>query len=325
MFPGGSVPTPTSVADLLATTLDTYSPTMTDNIFTKHRLLNAIKKSDGLIGIDGGENYDIPLEYGEGTMETFGRTTALSQDTPNTMMTYKVLMKNAAVPCKIYKVDEWINQGAKNKRKDYVKSKINNIEKSIRKGMETMMWTAGAGALDFLGIPDIVDPSTTIEGMNPTTYAWWASQSRTLVGDFETNGMEELTAGITLVNEAAPDGEDDSLDVIGGNSSFWNAYIAKAEQKQYLVNTNKPDLGFSKGPTKDGIPVTLFSNAPAGEIYGLNFKYLKLVYHKSVNFDLTDWEPIGGGVQGKVRWVVFRGATCTTNRRSQVKWTGVTY
>lgn len=325
MYPGGTVGTPTSTADLMATTLDTYSPTLVDNIFTKHRLLNAIKKSGGMVSVSGGENWDCPLEYATGTMQTFGRTTALSTDTPNTMTTYKVPLKNAAVPCLIYEVDEWANQGNKTKRIDYVEAKIKNIEKSIRKGLEEMLWTAGAGALDFIGIPDIVDSSTTLEGMDTTTYSWWAAQERGSVGDFDTNGLDELTAGITAANDAAPDGEDDSLDVIGGDASFWNAYTAKCEQKQYLVNTSKPDLGFSKGPTKDGIPVTRFVHATSGEIYGLNFKYLKLVYQKSVNFALTPWEPIGGGQLGKKRFVVFRGASCTSNRRSQVKWTGVTY
>ena len=287
-------------------------------------MFNAIKKSDGMIGVDGGEKYNMALEYALGTMESFGRTTALSMDTPNFMTSYDVTLKNVAVPCRIYDVDEWANQGSKNKRIDFVESLIKNTEKSIKQGMETMLWSVGAGALDLLGVPDIVG-TATIEGVSVTTYPWFVSQVRTSVGDFDTNGMDELTAGITSVREANGTDNGEEPDVIGGDASFWNAFIAKGGQIQFLTNTTKLDLGFNGGPTKDGIPVTLFSGAPAGELYGLQFKYLKLVYHKSVNFSPSPWQPIGGGVQGRVRWVIFRGATCTTNRRSQVKWTGVTY
>ena len=324
MFSGGTVETPTSTADMMASSLDTYSPTLVDNISTQVRLLNAIKKSDGMIGVSGGEKYNIALEYALGTMESFGRTTALSMDTPNIMTSYDVTLKNCAVPCRIYDVDEWINAGSKNKRINFVESLIKNTEKSIKHGMETNLWAVGAGALDFLGIPDIIG-TATIEGVNVTTYPWFVAQVRTAVGDFDTNGLDELTAGITSVREANGEDNGEEPDVIGGDANFWNAYLAKADQRSYLTNSSKPDLGFSKGPTKDGIPVTLFSGAPAGEIYGPQFKYLKLIYQKSVNFAPTPWQPIGGGVQGRVRWVVFRGATCTTNRRSQVKWTGVTY
>ena len=65
--PGGtSVPSQiTQYYDaLLTTTLESYRPTLVDNIFKDSAFLTALRMSDAWVSKDGGVNISIPLMYG---------------------------------------------------------------------------------------------------------------------------------------------------------------------------------------------------------------------------------------------------------------------
>ena len=271
--------------EIVTTTLAGYSKTMADNVTNNNALLRHID-SNGNKSPATGRTIVQELEYAtNSTTKWYSGYEVLDTSTSNVFTAAEFNYKQLAGNVVISGLEQVENSGPE-QIFNLLKSRIRNLEKSLKNTMATALYADGTGtASKELGGLQLVVPGTvgnTVGGINSTTYSFWQNQ----VYDFST---ETVTASATTIQTAmntlwlACIRGADRPDVIVGDTNYFGFYWSSLQTNQRFTSDESASAGFMNLMFMDA-PVYYDDQCPTDKIYMLNTDYLFLRYAEGREF-----------------------------------------
>ena len=294
----------------LSTTIYKYltDGSFVDNIFSAMKYMGVIKKMGGTADIDGGDSMAVPLEYA--TNPTVGSASPwdeidIRETDEFTSAQYQWKQTQGAIA--VSKMDLARNSG-ESKIIDLVKAKLRNLERSVQQNMNTQLFTGDATVTtNTHGLDQLIAATGTVGGISSTAQTWWRSS----VNGTSEALSESIMEGAYLsgsVNIEPPE-------LILTTQTLYQKYmdLTRAKMQVNIPDARMAELGFD-GATFKGKPIVYDADCQSGNMYFLNFKYLKLYSHRDFKFEVsTPMEmPKQHVIAYKILWI---GNYCVNNRR----------
>lgn len=234
-----------SFTDIITTTLQGYSGELADNISNHNALLRTIeRKGNGSPAT--GRTIVQELEYAEnGTVMWYTGAESLDISSSETFTAAEYNYKQMAGNVVITGLEEIQNSG-KEAVHNLLRSRIRNLEKSLKNTVATALYADGTGTdgKEFGGLQLLVaDTNTnTVGGISGNTYSWW----RNYVYDFSTLGV---TASSTTIQHAMNTAHinvirgADKPDICTAGSTYWLYYLRACRPTSGFPTTRAPALG----------------------------------------------------------------------------------
>lgn len=309
---------PSNATKLLATTISSYSKTMTDNIYNSQPLL-ALLYMKHRVTTDGGASIIRPVMYAKNSTASFYESddiidTTIQDNFTAAQFQWRQAAASVSIPGRIDRQ----NAGS-SEMVNYVNAEIQAAELSIKDKIGEKLWAASQLGKNITPLPAIVSTSGSVGDISGTTSSWWQSKVATSVGSFAANGLSQLRTVWNALSVRNPIGGPDAL--ISDQTSF-EAYEATLVPAVRFSDAKMGDLGFLNYTYK-GSPWTFDPNATSGAIYMLHSPSLELIVNEGTSFVLSEWvKPAAQDL--KVAQVLWMGELGTRNRRKLGSLTGVT-
>ncbi len=263
--------------EIVTTTLAGYSKTLADNVTNGNALLRHIDEK-GNKQIATGRTIVQELEYAtNSTAKWYSGYEVLDTSTSNTFTAAEFNYKQLAGNVVISGLEQVENSG-KEAIFNLLKSRVRNLEKTLKNTMATGLYADGTGTDGKeLGGLQLLVPGTvgnTVGGINSTTYSFWQNQ----VYDFST---ESATPGATTIQTAmntlwlSTVRGADHPDVIVAASNYFQFYWSSLQTNQRFTSDDNASAGFMNLMFMDA-PVYYDDQCPTSKMYMLNSDYLFL-------------------------------------------------
>jgi len=152
------------------------------------------------------------------------------------------------------------------------------------------VYISGSRNIEVMGLSGIVSATSTIQGLAPGTYAWWAANVLANAGTPRAI-TESLMQTALDTTETASDGTTKAILTSFGVRRAYQALLTTTRRYE-----NTMDLkGGKKALDYNGLPLIADKDAPTGKIFFLDTDYLK-VYQLS---DI-DWMSEDGAILSRV-------------------------
>jgi len=303
--------------EIVTTTLAGYSKTMADNVTNNNALLRHIDQK-GNKSPATGRTIVQELEYAtNSTTKWYSGYEVLDTSTSNVFTAAEFNYKQLAGNVVISGLEQVENSGPE-QIFNLLKSRIRNLEKSLKNTMATALYADGTGTdSKELGGLQLLVPGTvgnTVGGINSGTYTFWANQ----VYDFST---EVVTASATTIQTAmntlwlACIRGADRPDVIVGDTTYFGFYWASLQTNQRFTSDESAAAGFMNLMFMDA-PVYYDDQCPTTKMYFLNTDYLFLRYAAGREF-VPLGEKASVNQDALVMPVAWAGNLAVSNRARQ--------
>ncbi len=303
--------------EIVTTTLAGYSKTMADNVTNNNALLRHID-SNGNKSPATGRTIVQELEYAtNSTTKWYSGYEVLDTSTSNVFTAAEFNYKQLAGNVVISGLEQVENSGPE-QIFNLLKSRIRNLEKSLKNTMATALYADGTGTdSKELGGLQLIVPGTvgnTVGGINSTTYSFWQNQ----VYDFSTEGASASATTIqTAMNTlwlACIRGAD-RPDVIVGDTNYFGFYWSSLQSNQRFTSDESASAGFMNLMFMDA-PVYYDDQCPSNKMYMLNTDYLFLRYAEGREF-VPLGEKASVNQDALVMPVAWAGNMAVSNRARQ--------
>ena len=303
--------------EIVTTTLAGYSKTMADNVTNNNALLRHID-SNGNKSPATGRTIVQELEYAtNSTTKWYSGYEVLDTSTSNVFTAAEFNYKQLAGNVVISGLEQVENSGPE-QIFNLLKSRIRNLEKSLKNTMATALYADGTGTdSKELGALQLIVPRTvgnTVGGINSTTYSFWQNQ----VYDFSTEGASASATTIqTAMNTlwlACIRGAD-RPDVIVGDTNYFGFYWSSLQSNQRFTSDESASAGFMNLMFMDA-PVYYDDQCPSNKMYMLNTDYLFLRYAEGREF-VPLGEKASVNQDALVMPVAWAGNMAVSNRARQ--------
>ena len=275
---------------LVSSTFERNEQGVQDAIHKATPFLAWCKENDRLKTVDGGERISVPLMYGlNTTIKSMAKQDNIDT-TPQDGVTKAFFnWKYITGSVVIWDADLMMNKGSKTKVFDILDTGREQLVMSVAQEWtrQSFLDGTGNGSLDILGLQAIVatDPTTgTLAGINRANETWWRNQYNASVGSFAANG---LTKTRNLYNSCSLGGAKGSPDLgLTTQSiyeSFENLYVLALQfrkEDQKMADLHFDNFKFG------GATIMFDEQAPSGNFYFLNSKYIYPVVHEDGNFQI---------------------------------------
>ena len=263
--------------EIVTTTLAGYSKTLADNVTNGNALLRHIDEK-GNKQIATVRTIVQELEYAtNSTAKWYSGYEVLDTSTSNTFTAAEFNYKQLAGNVVISGLEQVENSG-KEAIFNLLKSRVRNLEKTLKNSMATGLYADGTGTDGKeLGGLQLLVPGTvgnTVGGINSTTYTFWKNQ----VYDFST---ESVTPSATTIQTAmntlwlSTVRGADHPDVIVAASNYFQFYWSSLQTNQRFTSDDNASAGFMNLMFMDA-PVYYDDQCTATNMYMLNTDYLFL-------------------------------------------------
>jgi hypothetical protein len=288
---------------ITAITEKKFIPKLVDNIFNSNPLLKKLKEREQ--SQPGGDKIIVPLNYATVTASDWYQGSETLSTTDNEVITaaeydWKQLYANISITRR----DELRNMGDA-AIINFVKSKVEVAEKTIRDKLATGIYNDGSNAKQIQGLKLICSASNTVGGISQSTYSWWAAQLDSTTTTLTLSAMQGLYGDCGEGTEYP--------NIVIGDQNMYDRYYSLLQPQQRFADEEMGKGGF-KSLQFNGIPFVVDANAASGDLYMLNLDYLTLYPHKDENFRMEPFvKPINQNV--KVAKVYWMGALASSNNR----------
>ena len=303
--------------EIVTTTLAGYSKTMADNVTNNNALLRHIDQNGNKSSATG-RTIVQELEYAtNSTTKWYSGYEVLDTSTSNVFTAAEFNYKQLAGNVVISGLEQVENSGPE-QIFNLLKSRIRNLEKSLKNTMAAALYADGTGTdSKELGGLQLLVPGTvgnTVGGINSTTYSFWQNQ----VYDFSTEGIAASATTIqTAMNTlwlACIRGAD-RPDVIVGDTNYFGFYWSSLQTNQRFTSDESASAGFMNLMFMDA-PVYYDDQCPSNKIYMLNTDYLFLRYAEGREF-VPLGEKASVNQDALVMPVAWAGNMAVSNRARQ--------
>lgn len=268
-----------NVSDMVATTIESRSGEIADNVTKNNALLTKLSKRGNIRTISGGTKIFEELSFAEnGNAGYYSGYDILPVAAQDVLSAAEYAIKQAACPVTMSGLEMLQNAG-KERVIDLLDSRMDVAESSMANLLAGGVYSdgTGTGGKEVTGLNAAVplNPATgTYGGINRATWAFWRSkisdQTAALLTPATIQGfMNALWA--TLVRGM------DRPDLIVSDSVVWGVYMASLQAQQRFTDPSTADLGF---PTIKFMATDYVLDGgiggfcPPGTLFMLNTKYL---------------------------------------------------
>lgn len=268
-----------NVSDMVATTIESRSGEIADNVTKNNALLAKLQKRGNIRTISGGTKIYEELSFAEnGNAGYYSGYDILPVAAQDVLTAAEYAIKQAACPVTMSGLEMLQNAG-KERVIDLLDSRMDVAESSMANLLAGGVYSdgTGTGGKEVTGLNAAVplNPATgTYGGINRATWNFWRSKisdnTAALLTPATIQGFMNLLWA-SLVRGI------DRPDLIVSDSLVWNAYISSLQAQQRFTGTETADLGF---PTIKfmGTDYVLDGGiggfCPPGTLFMLNTKYI---------------------------------------------------
>jgi hypothetical protein len=322
---------------MLSTTMHNYHKTLTDNIFNGRPLLNFMMSKGGVRKVNGGISIVEPLIYAEGEAGSYSEWQQLTVTPQEGISAAQFPWRQVYATIAISGLEEAQNNG-KEQVLSLLEAKVMQAEETLKNRMSRQLYgTLGASAdptKDFLSLDAVIDNVAPVGGINPadTGNAWWASVVAP-VGPVDATGLEKA---LSSAYHSASDSGSDRVDAIFTGQGVYEFYESTLTPQVRYTDTKSANLGFMNLLFKQ-TPIYWDFDCPPGVAYGINSKYIGLVFHSSRYFAQTPFSKglsesiasahattgLASAVDARYSFITAYGNLTTRQRRRHFKLTGI--
>jgi hypothetical protein len=268
-----------NVSDMVATTIESRSGDIADNVTKNNALLTKLSKRGNIRTISGGTKIFEELSFAEnGNAGYYSGYDILPVAAQDVLTAAEYAIKQAACPVSMSGLEMLQNAG-KERVIDLLDGRMDVAESSMANLLAGGTYSdgTGTGGKEVTGLNAAVptNPATgTYGGINRATWAFWRSKisdqtaallTPATIQGFMNSLWAQLVRGI------------DRPDLIVSDALVWNAYISSLQAQQRFTDTSTADLGFptikymSTDYVLDG---GIGGFCPPGTLFMLNTKYI---------------------------------------------------
>ena len=306
-----------SFTEVITTTLQGYSKQLADNVTSHNALLNHIDQKGNKMPATG-RTIVQELEYAENaTAKWYSGYEALDVS-PSEIFTaaefnYKQLNGNVVISGL-----EQVQNSGKEAVHNLLKSRIKNLEKTLKNTVATALYADGTGTdgKELGGLQSLVaDAGTgTVGGINSSTYTWWKNKIYDFSGEGITASSSTIQAAMNNLWLQCIRGAD-RPDVITAGTTYFNFYWSSLQDNQRFTSDDTAQAGFMNLMFMSA-PVFYDDQCTATKMYMLNTDYLFLRPAKGREF-VPLGEKASVNQDAMVMPVVWAGNMTTSNRSLQ--------
>jgi hypothetical protein len=213
---------------------------------------------------------------------------------------------------------EQVQNSGKEAVHNLLKSRIKNLEKTLKNTVATALYADGTGTdgKELGGLQSLVADAGagTVGGINSSTYTWWKNK----IYDFSGEG---ITASSTTIQAAMNNlwlqciRGADKPDVVTAGTTYFNFYWSSLQDNQRFTSDDTAQAGFMNLMFMSA-PVFYDDQCTATKMYMLNTDYLFLRPAKGREF-VPLGEKASVNQDAMVMPVVWAGNMTTSNRSLQ--------
>jgi len=294
-------------SDITATTLKHYEKKLYDNIFKAYPVLEKLLSSGQVKEFDSGEKIFIPIEYGTNDTVAFIAKNGTMSTNPQALFTaaedeWRILAGTVL----FNDLDNVLNRGEA-QIVDLMKSKIKNLDKTMRKTLAESLHTAQTGEA-INGLPDIVAGSGTLHGIAPADFAGW-------IAGYSDNTSEPLAViDMNTAYYTTSDGAD-HVDLIDSSQTLYEKYESLVQPQLRFSDSRTADAGFENLKFHNAVLV-LDKECASDRMYFLTTDYLYLAVVKDRKFHAFPAVQAANQINDVVKVVCYCNLM-TSNRRRQ--------
>src|SRR5574341_1088488 len=278
-----------NIDDITATTIESRSPDLADNVLSSVGLFSYFKENDGLRFVDGGSSIMEPLMFAENAnAQWYSGPELLNVSAQDVISAASYGYAQAACAVTFSGLDELKNDG-RERTIDLVTGRVRVAEKSMQNLMSAALYSDGTAfggkQLAGLGVAVPTTPTSgTYGGINRATFSFWQPQlvapgAGVITASNINVHMNDLWTKCTRGSEVP--------DLIVADNGMWKLYLAFLQNLIRFVDVKTGDLGF---PTVkyQSADVVLDGGqggfCPTNTMFFLNTDYIFLRPHRDLNF-----------------------------------------
>lgn len=277
-----------NVSDIIATTIESRSKALADNVTKNNALLARLEQRGKIKNVSGGSKIFQELTFAEnanaGWYSGYDLLPVAAQDV---ISAAEFDFKQAACPVTISGLDQLRNSG-KEQMIDLLEGRINAAEATmanlIAGGLYSDGTAAGGKQLEGLNKAVPLNPAVgTYGAINPATWTFWRSKISDLTAAALTTA--EIQGHFNTMWASLVRGSD-RPDLIVVDGAVWGVYVASLQAQQRFTSSESASLGFPTIKYMDADVVLdggIGGFCPASTAFFLNTKYLHYRPHSARN------------------------------------------
>ena len=320
---------------MLSTTMHNYHKTLTDNIFQGRPLLNYMMSKGRVRKINGGISIVEPIIYAEGEAGSYSEWQQLTVTPQEGISAAQYPWRQIYATIAISGLEEAMNNG-KEQVLSLLEAKVMQAEETLKNRLSKQLYGTLGGAADptkdFLSLDAVIDSAGAIGGIDPATNPFWKSVEAA-VGAVDATGLEKA---LSNAYHASSDSGSDRVDAIFTGQGVYEFYESTLTPQVRYTDTKSANLGFMNLLFKQ-TPIYWDFDCPPGNVYGINSKYLGLVFHSQRYFAQTPFSKglsesiasahatsgLASAVDARYSFITAYGNLTCRQRRRHFKLTGV--
>ena len=277
-----------NVSDIVATTIESRSKSIADNVTKNNALLSRLEQRGKIKTVSGGSKIFQELSFAEnGNAGWYSGYDLLPVAAQDVISAAEYEFKQAACPVTISGLDQLKNSG-KEQMIDLLEGRISVAEATMANLISGGLYSDGTGAggkqIEGLNKAVPVAPATGVYGgIDPATWTFWRNYTLdTTAANLVVDKIQGYFNGAwaSLVRGA------DRPDLIVVDGSVWQVYLASLQAQQRFTGSDSATLGFPTVKYMDADVVLdggIGGFCPAGTAFFLNTKYLHYRPHSARN------------------------------------------
>ena len=304
------------ISDIIATTIESRSGTVADNVTENNALLMRLKQRGRVKPISGGQYIMQELSFAENSNAMYysgGEALAISAQ--DVISGARFDIKQAACAVTITGLEQLQNSGEE-QFIDLLDARVEVAEASLMNLIASGIYSdgTGSGGKQITGLQAIVADapgSGTVGGIDRGTWSFWRNQTfdASSAGGASTSASNILTYWNTLY--ASMVRGSDVVDLIATDNNHWGYYMAALQANQRFTGDSKmAEAGFVTVKFMNADVVLdggIGGNVPSKHSFFLNTKYLFYRPHRSRNFNAIGGDRFSTNQDAVVRLMGWAG------------------
>ena len=281
-----------AISDIIATTIQSRTKEIADNVTKNNALLTWIKKNGNRRTVSGGNTILQELSFAaNGNAGFYSGYETLPIAAQDVLSAAEYVWKQAACPVTVSGLDKLQNSGPE-RMIDLIEARMAVAEASMANLIAQSIYSDGTGSggkeIDGLAKQVATDPTTgTVGGIDRATWTFWRNQTF----DATTDGGAATTAaniqGYFDQLWAKLVRGQDAPNLIILDNAYWSFYVQSLQAQQRFTNATEAEAGFQTLKFM-GASVLLDGGIggfmPTKTAYFLNTKYIFFRTHRDRNF-----------------------------------------
>lgn len=327
----------TNYSDILATTIESRSKKIADNVTSNNALLARLKRRGNIKTFSGGHKIIQELSFAENANTGwYSGYDLLPVGVSDVISAAEFTIKQAAVPVVISGLEQLQNAG-RERMIDLMEARLSVAESSMANLLSDGIYSDGTGAggkeIDGLNAAVPLDPTSgTYGNINSATWTFWRNK---VSNQTAANGLDKTKiAGYWNDLWATMVRGQDRPDLIAVDNTVWGAYLGSLQANMRFTNTQEGDAGFTTIKFMDADVVldgglytggiTGAAGVPAGTAFFLNTKYIFFRPHSDRNMvPLSPNRRYATNQDAEVQILAWAGNMTTSGRMFQGRFDAV--